>query len=159
MELMSLLILIQFYSNCRNGELEHISFGFCQTLVPVLTPSISPSLSPTLNPLITPLAPRCYQGWTPWMSASVPTVANEGDVETISGLRMRYSFCQEEAMEAIECRAVGEATASQYSGQQTSCNLQNGFTCYHNRQTGGQMCFDYEVRFYCNCKYTKLTLA
>lgn len=86
------------------------------------------------------------------MSASAPTSASKGDIENMATLRQRYAFCQEEAMEAIECRVVGEPTASVYSGQVTACNLQSGFTCYHSNQAQNQMCKDYEVRFYCNCK-------
>nr|KAG5697313.1 hypothetical protein BaRGS_004979 [Batillaria attramentaria] len=64
--------------------------------------------------------------WTAWMSAYTPTLANVGDVETVSALRMRYSFCQEADMESIECRVVGETTHAQRSGQNVTCRLPEG---------------------------------
>lgn len=108
------LPLTTIHSNCRNGDLEHISFGHCETLKPTGVPTLQPHLTP---PGPTPIPSTCYPGWTAWMSASTPTVANTGDVETVDGLRMVYSFCEKAAMESIECRVVGEATASQYSGR------------------------------------------
>ena len=102
--------------------MEHISFGQCQTLIPTAIPSIAPEATPS-GP--TPIPSVCNPGWTSWMSASTPTPANSGDVETFTGLRMLYSFCQESAMESIECRVVGEPTASQYSGKTGSCGPTN----------------------------------
>ncbi|KAK7483904.1 hypothetical protein BaRGS_00024788, partial [Batillaria attramentaria] len=98
-----------------------------------------------------PLPPRCKQGWTAWMSAYTPTLANVGDVETVSALRMRYSFCQEADMESIECRVVGETTHAQRSGQNVTCRLPEGLVCRHRDQTQG-MCYDYELRFFCKCE-------
>ncbi|XP_076461744.1 uncharacterized protein LOC143294198 [Babylonia areolata] len=135
--------------NCRNGDLEHISFGHCET---VAVPTVSPTLLPVLTPSgPTPMPPVCVSGWTSWMSASTPTTANEGDVETLEGLRKVYAFCQDKAMESIECRVVGEPTASMYSGQVTTCNLQHGFSCLHDQQANSETCMDYEVRFFCDC--------
>ena len=99
-------------SNCRNGTLEHITFGACETKP---TPTPGPTLPPVTTP--TPLPSVCQvTGWTQWMSASAPTLANSGDVETLMGLRQLYSFCPEENLESIQCRVVGEETFSMESG-------------------------------------------
>ncbi|XP_048245056.1 mucin-19-like isoform X7 [Haliotis rufescens] len=148
---------------CTNGELKRM--GYCTGSTPfVSTPSVIPTAQPTVSPTIhtvssetatpyatTAIPPTCLStGWTSWMSSSVPTPANIGDIETISGLRKSYSFCDHSMMSAIDCRVVGQNTKAEMSGQKVTCNLREGLKCYHKDQPSG-LCLDFEVRYYCDC--------
>ncbi|XP_067648949.1 mucin-5AC-like [Haliotis asinina] len=151
---------------CTNGELKRM--GYCTGSTPFIsTPSAVPTAQPTVSPTVqtvssetatpyvtTAIPPACLRtGWTSWMSSSVPTPANIGDIETISGLRKSYSFCDHDMMSAIDCRVVGQKTKAEMSGQKVTCNLREGLKCYHKDQSSG-LCLDYEVRYYCDCSAT-----
>lgn len=137
--------------------------GFCSTtphpstVSPVVTPGGMPTPSPTPNsgghPLPeTTMAIKCLRNdWTDWMSASQPSPTNQGDIETISGLRKKYVFCDNYMMTAIQCRVIGTNTMSADSGQKVTCDLKEGLRCLKSSQDNGQYCNDYEVRFDCNC--------
>jgi len=139
------------YSYCDNGEIK--KNGFCSTTAGIPTPK--PSYIPFGHS--TPIAGStmpiyCIDGWSSWMSASIPSVRNEGDLETIAGLRQAYSFCDSAMMTAIQCRVVGINTLFTESGQQgVVCNLAQGLRCNNFDQRAGEICYDYEVRFDCDC--------
>ncbi|XP_052092501.1 mucin-5AC-like [Mytilus californianus] len=147
-----------------NGEMKRN--GFCSTtphpstVSPAIIPVEIPTPSPTSNgggqpSQETTMAIKCLRNdWTDWMSASQPTPTNQGDIETISGLRKKYVFCDNYMMTAIQCRVVGTNTMSADSGQKVTCDLKEGLRCLKASQANGQYCNDYEVRFDCNCGLT-----
>ncbi|XP_041365590.1 SCO-spondin-like, partial [Gigantopelta aegis] len=138
---------------CNSGQLKRM--GFCTGTTPFIAqPSLSPSAMPPVSPTVQQIHPAVCtsSGWTAWMSANTPTPANRGDVENIDSLRKTYSFCAENQMDSIECRVVGPGPMADYAGQKIKCALPDGFRCLHLDQTGGDMCYDYEVRFSCDCK-------
>jgi len=104
------------------------------------------------------MAIKCLKdGWTDWMSAAHPTPTNQGDIETISGLRKKYVFCDDHMLTAIQCRIIGTNVMSADSGQKVSCDLKEGLKCLKTNQDNGQDCNDYEVRLECDCgKYIAL---
>ncbi|WAR09836.1 SSPO-like protein [Mya arenaria] len=113
--------------------------------------TVSPPMY-TASPTVPTLAARCVQnGPTAWMSVSVPTPYNQGDVESIRNLRSQYTFCDASQMTAIECRVVGTTTSSAAAGQRVFCDLRNGLKCYHSDQNPGEQCHNYEVRVTCDC--------
>lgn len=85
------------------------------------------------------------------MSVSVPTAFNRGDVETMEGLREKYTFCDAAMATAIQCRVIGTNTISDKAGQRTTCNLATGLLCNNAWQRNGEICYDYEIRYTCNC--------
>ena len=131
--------------------------GVCSSTVspPVFgtqTPTAKPFIGVTGTPTPAPFPAVCTQsGPTNWMSVSTPTPYNQGDMETIPLLRQQYSFCDISQMTAMECRVVGTAISAAASGQQVTCDLRNGLKCNHADQTNGIECYNYEVRFTCDC--------
>lgn len=96
--------------------------------------------------------PRCdTTGWTAWMSSSTPTESNRSDVETKDSLRRKYTFCSDSQQTSIQCRKVGSQETGRFTEQTVTCNLKDGLQCKGDEQSGDKKCFDYEVRFSCNC--------
>jgi hypothetical protein len=85
----------------------------------------------------------------------------DGDYETISNLRLAYSFCAQPA--AIECRVKqsspqDKAVSYLDAGQRgVACNINRGLVCVDSLQENGEQCLDYEVRVFCtdNCVPTR----
>ena len=134
---------------------------------PTPSPTSDMGKSPTPSPTpvggsqpvkVTTMAIKCLKdGWTDWMSAAHPTPTNQGDIETISGLRKKYVFCDDHMLTAIQCRIIGTNVMSADSGQKVSCDLKEGLKCLKTNQDNGQDCNDYEVRLECDCgKYIAL---
>ena len=142
------------FSYCNNNQVKRT--GVCSSTIspPPLssqTPTMAPYLGVTGTPTPAPLPAACTQsGPTNWMSVSTPTPYNQGDMETIPSLRQKYTFCDISQMTAMECRVVGTSVSAAASGQQVTCDLRNGLRCNHADQTGGP-CYNYEVRFTCDC--------
>ncbi|KAK3611485.1 hypothetical protein CHS0354_039098 [Potamilus streckersoni] len=136
--------------------------GDTPTVQPGIITSQSPSAHPGILPGVTPTAKpypvNClYDGFTTWMSYATPTPYNQGDVETVDSLRKQYTFCDVSQMRSIECRVIGTTKSSAASGQKVTCDLREGLKCYHKDQNAGELCYDYEVRYDCDC--SKPTLA
>ncbi|WAR09829.1 LOW QUALITY PROTEIN: HMCT-like protein [Mya arenaria] len=73
--------------------------------------TVSPPIF-TASPAVPTMTAKCVQnGHTAWMSVSVPTPYNQGDVDSIRNLRSQYTFCDASQMTAIECRVVGTTTS------------------------------------------------
>ncbi|XP_021374155.1 SCO-spondin-like [Mizuhopecten yessoensis] len=109
----------------------------------------------TLPPGPTVLPPVCVaNGWTSWMSIAVPTAFNRGDVETMEGLREKYTFCDDSMITEIQCRVIGTNTMAGQAGQRATCNLAKGLVCNNAYQRNGEICYDYEVRYNCDCAPT-----
>ena len=146
---------IVFFSYCNNNQVKRT--GVCSSTIspPPLssqTPTMAPYIGVTGTPTPAPLPAACTQsGPTNWMSVSTPTPFNQGDMETIPLLRRQYSFCDISQMTALECRVVGTSISAAASGQKVTCDLRNGLRCNHADQTGGSECYNYEVRFTCDC--------
>ncbi|XP_052248669.1 mucin-5AC-like isoform X9 [Dreissena polymorpha] len=133
---------------CDNNQIKRT--GVCSSTTSPVVSSTTPYIT-TTTPLPT-LPPQCVQnGPTAWMSVSAPTPFNQGDIESISDLRAKYTFCDASQMTAIECRVVGTQTSSAAAGQRVFCDLRNGLKCYHSNQAAGEQCLNYEVRVTCNC--------
>ncbi|KAK3611483.1 hypothetical protein CHS0354_039095 [Potamilus streckersoni] len=122
------------------------------------SPTAQPGILTGVTPTAKPYPVNCmYDGFTTWMSYATPTPYNQGDVETVDSLRKQYTFCDVSQMRSIECRVIGTTKSSAASGQKVTCDLREGLKCYHKDQNAGEFCYDYEVRFDCDC--SKPTLA
>ncbi|XP_070537612.1 mucin-2-like [Ptychodera flava] len=88
--------------------------------------------------------------WTEWMddeNGGTLDPYSIGEFELINDLRGPYGFCDEPT--DIEC-ALADDTNTPYneSGQVSlTCNLQQGFMCFHSQQSGD--CFNYAIRVLC----------
>ena len=137
---------------------------------PLLSPKTDEFGIPLLNPLVTdafgqphasnntliPQPYTCVQGWSPFMNVDNPknkSVASEiyggGDIESLSALRQRYSFCAHPT--SIQCRSAKDQYPYIRTGDvDVICDVNKGLLCMNRKQTDGE-CADYEVSFYCNC--------
>ncbi|XP_070561348.1 mucin-5AC-like isoform X2 [Ptychodera flava] len=92
---------------------------------------------------------ECYE-WTEWMDdedGGTLEPSSIGEFELIHNLRGPYGFCDEPT--DIEC-ALADDTNTPYNetGQVSlTCNLQQGFMCFHSQQSGD--CFNYAIRVLC----------
>ncbi|XP_019623677.1 PREDICTED: mucin-2-like isoform X2 [Branchiostoma belcheri] len=89
--------------------------------------------------------------WTQWYSVSTPTALTGGDFETIDSIRQLYSFCPKTMLTAVECRTIGYNQAAHETGQVVTCDTQNGLICLNADQPMGKDCYNYEIRFFCEC--------
>ncbi|KAK3108253.1 hypothetical protein FSP39_004202 [Pinctada imbricata] len=95
-----------------------------------------------------PYAPVPACQWTPWMNSHVKTTAVTGEFETISNLRLMYSFCEYPVK--IECRDAASKTPYDKTAQLgVSCDVNRGLLCDDLNQNSASGCLDYEVRVYC----------
>lgn len=102
-------------------------------------------------PATTPSEGVCIDGWTEWMNTHTPGPEDWDDRDDLDTLAEKYTFCAPHMIVDTECRPVGPATpASQYS---IVCNINNGLYCSDILQSPDH-CFDYEIRFRCDCSLT-----
>ena len=80
------------------------------------------------------------------MNVDTP-LSGDGDVETLSALRVYNTFCDSPV--EVACREVGTGVDSIATGQRVTCDLGTGLRCLNWENNGA--CKDYEVRFYCPC--------
>ena len=94
-----------------------------------------------------PYAPTPSCMWSPWMNSHTKITKSKGEYETISNLRMKYSFCEFPAK--IECREIATKQSYNIVNQKgVSCDVNRGLVCEDINQNNGH-CKDYEVRVYC----------
>lgn len=137
---------------------------------PILSPKTDEFGIPLLNPQVTdafgqphysnntliPQPYKCVQGWSPFMNVDNPknkSVASEifggGDIESLSALRQKYSFCAEPS--SIKCQSVNDKYPYTRTGDvDVICNVKKGLLCMNRKQADGE-CEDYEVSVYCDC--------
>lgn len=137
---------------------------------PILSPKTDEFGIPLLNPQVTnafgqphytnntliPQPYKCVQGWSPFMNVDNPknkSVASEifggGDIESLSALRQKYSFCAEPS--SIKCQSVSDKYPYTLTGDvDVICNVEKGLLCMNRKQANGE-CKDYEVSVYCDC--------
>lgn len=117
--------------------------------IPTPAPHVAPVTLSSLPP--TGSYMTCNHGWTNVMNSDNPEGVNKGDIESYASLRTTAIFCDISNIIAIECVDLSTGKLSQDSGQILTCNKQIGLACLDSDQSGG-VCFDYGVRFYCDCK-------
>ncbi|WAR09825.1 MFGM-like protein [Mya arenaria] len=155
------IIVFPVTSYCDQHQVKRT--GVCTGTPPPVSSTVTSSVtvSPpiyTASPTVPTMTAKCVQnGPTAWMSVSVPTPYNQGDVDSIRNLRSQYTFCNASQMTAIECRVVGTTTSSAAAGQRVFCDLRNGLKCYHSDQNPGEQCHNYEVRVTCDCSLPHTT--
>ncbi|XP_054708363.1 hemocytin-like [Uloborus diversus] len=120
---------------CHDYEIRF--FCPCSTQVPEIT-----TPAPTLPP------GPCIFGWSDWFNSHTPN--NRGDFETIQSSRTNHLFCSNDMISAIECRRVGH-TVQEHLQQGVLCDLQVGLICSQESLNGDETCWDYEIRFFCDC--------
>lgn len=99
----------------------------------------------------TPSEGVCIDGWTEWMNTHTPSPGDWDDRDDLDSLTEKYNFCAPHMIVDTECRPVGPAApSSQYA---IVCNINNGLYCNDALQRPGH-CFDYEMRFRCDCSLT-----
>ncbi|XP_078657634.1 uncharacterized protein LOC144903401 isoform X4 [Branchiostoma floridae x Branchiostoma belcheri] len=120
---------------------------------PPMTTAAHQTTSPGTTIPTTPqtLPPLCEYPdrdfWTQWMSVGHPG-NGQGDIDTIEILRTKYSFCENNMITAIDCRVISLHESPEDAGQKVVCDAQIGLICVNSDQ---QACYDYEVRFFCEC--------
>ena len=87
------------------------------------------------------------------MSATVPNLANGGDRETTDLLRPKYGFCKDDQIIDINCRVIGQRAVNFFFGQNVTCDANTGLLCLNSNQGLNGECMDYEISYFCNCKY------
>ncbi|XP_022252614.1 hemocytin-like [Limulus polyphemus] len=107
-------------------------------------------------PFITTTPPQtpapCVSGWTNWISSHV--VDDKGDYETLQNIEAKHFKlpCESKMITAIECRPIG--ISPNLPKQNIVCEIKLGLICQNKQGKGGQKCYDYEVRFLCECEGT-----
>ncbi|XP_070561350.1 mucin-3B-like isoform X2 [Ptychodera flava] len=97
--------------------------------------------------------------WTEWMDDENGTTlepSSIGEFELIDQLRGPYGFCDQPT--DIECALANDTNTPYNETGQVSltCNLQQGFLCFHSQQSGD--CFNYAIRVLCPTPCTSLTI-
>ncbi|XP_070561391.1 uncharacterized protein [Ptychodera flava] len=93
----------------------------------------------------------CYE-WTEWMhdeAGANVELSEKGEFQQVDQLRGRYDFCEDPI--DIECGlAAHPHTPYDQTGQvNLTCNLENGFMCFHSDQPGDSNCLNYAIRVQC----------
>ncbi|WAQ93429.1 MFGM-like protein [Mya arenaria] len=128
---------------------------------PTMTPPSQKTGVPTMTPPSVTGVPgttghyNCTQGWTSAMSVTTSAITGD-ELETISDLRRRYEFCDDEMIVSIRCAdLISEKTAEEL-GQKVTCDMTQGLICKGADQAGGK-CADYTVQLYCDCEAPLMT--
>ncbi|XP_070561351.1 mucin-2-like [Ptychodera flava] len=109
----------------------------------------SPGTTAVTQPSTNVHVEECSE-WTEWMddeNGATLDPASIGEFELINQLRGPYGFCDEPT--DIEC-ALADDTNTPYNetGQVSlTCNLEQGFLCFHSQQSGD--CLNYAIRVLC----------
>ncbi|XP_055937840.1 hemocytin-like [Argiope bruennichi] len=110
----------------------------CPTLPPPTTTIPPPTLEPG----------ECLYGWTEWFNNHYPD--GRGDYESIQSSRVNHIFCANDMISAIECRKAGSLETGLLQ-RGVECDLQVGVICRQESLGEQEYCWDYEVRFFCDC--------
>ncbi|GBM40031.1 hypothetical protein AVEN_3213-1, partial [Araneus ventricosus] len=110
----------------------------CPTLPPPTTTLPPPTLEPGL----------CVYGWTEWYNNHYPD--GRGDYESIQSSRVNHIFCASDMITAVECRKAGSLETGLLQ-RGVECDLQAGLICRQESLGEQEFCWDYEVRFFCEC--------
>lgn len=95
------------------------------------------------------------KGWTEWMDTSKPSASGESEI--LPELRKRYTFCSNNELTAVQCRLTKDSQLLNQISSNVQCTKDRGLVCNNFE---GQICGDYEVRFFCDCNTTgKIILA
>ncbi|XP_070560270.1 mucin-5AC-like [Ptychodera flava] len=91
----------------------------------------------------------CFE-WTEWLddeNGGTLDPSSIGEFELLAQLRGPYGFCDQPT--DIECRLSDlPHTPYNQTGQVAlTCDLQQGFLCFHSQQSG--LCFNYAIRLLC----------
>nr|XP_006820506.1 PREDICTED: mucin-5AC-like [Saccoglossus kowalevskii] len=131
---------IRFYCDCAKT-----------TVQPGTLASTEKPTWPTPEPFVVQPAVCTETGWTDWFNIDEPgTGKMDGDFEVMPRLRTQYKFCEESMISSVECRSTESKASFESLGQEGHCT-KRGFMCMNKFQTSGQLCLDYEIRFYCIC--------
>nr|XP_045582100.1 uncharacterized protein LOC123745535 [Procambarus clarkii] len=113
--------------------------------------------SSTVSSSDTTTKPTCVNGWTSWMNTHTPSPQDWDDMDDLRSLAEKYTFCASHEILYTQCQVVGLGLSPEASGQVAiTCNLNAGLQCIDSLQAP-QHCFDYEVRFYCDCSQSTTT--
>lgn len=82
--------------------------------------------------------------WTDWLNSDGP--GGKGDYELLANFAKDGRSCPTPVQ--IECRVAGVEGAPNSKNVYT-CDKTAGSICENNKQSGGQLCQDHEVRFLC----------
>ncbi|WAR09835.1 CRAM-like protein [Mya arenaria] len=159
---------------CEDGPLQKcvdykIKF-FCSCHTEMTTPSVTTIVKPppgmdngvpTMTPPSVTGVPgktgiyNCTQGWTSAMSVTTSSITGD-DLETITDLRRKYEFCDDEKIVSIRCADLISDKTAKELGQKVTCDMTQGLICKGADQPGGK-CADYMVQLYCDCDASMTT--
>ncbi|KAK7066927.1 Mucin-5B [Halocaridina rubra] len=101
----------------------------------------------------------CIHGWTDWMNTHTPGPSDWDDKDDLQSLSLQYQFCPAHHIIDTQCQVVGIGQSYELAGQVgIICNINNGLQCNDDLQAP-QRCYDYEIRFFCDCGITTLSMA
>lgn len=108
------------------------------------------------NNTLIPQPYKCVQGWSSFMNVDTPkdaVVSGElygaGDIESLSALRQKFSFCAHPT--SIKCQSVLDKVPYTVTGDKdVVCDVDKGLLCVNRKQMSG-LCEDYEVSVFCEC--------
>nr|XP_042904159.1 uncharacterized protein LOC107439698 isoform X4 [Parasteatoda tepidariorum] len=91
---------------------------------------------------------ECKLGWTEWINSNNPNDNNGHDVEDLrSFIKDGRIPCSLDKVQDIHCRVAQSQQPAELSGQDVTCNIENGFICNGEQE----FCYDYEIRVFCEC--------
>ncbi|GIY74808.1 EGF-like repeat and discoidin I-like domain-containing protein 3 [Caerostris extrusa] len=131
---------------CYDYEVRYFCPCAATTLAPTTLPTTTVTTPPTLQPGI------CVFGWTEWFNSHHPD--NRGDYESIQSSRFNHIFCSSDMITSIECRRAGTDGIGLLQ-RGVYCDLQAGLICSQDYLGEQESCWDYEVRFFCDCPTTE----
>ncbi|XP_071530009.1 uncharacterized protein [Panulirus ornatus] len=112
------------------------------------TPGLVPS---TTTEITSTTAPVCVDGWTQWMNTHTPSPDDWDDMDDLRSLGEKYTFCAAHQIVDTQCQVVGLKMRAEAAGQvDVVCTINTGLQCNDDLQAP-QHCYDYEMRFYCDC--------
>ncbi|XP_075043963.1 uncharacterized protein LOC142103722 [Mixophyes fleayi] len=110
---------------------------------------------PTTTSAITTTENLCYKcHWTQWIDLNHPTSKESGgDQESFETAEEKgIKVCRDkQSIHDIQCRATSYPNIPfENLGQNATCNVETGLFCRNNNNVGPMnMCYNYEVQFYC----------
>ncbi|KAK3857259.1 hypothetical protein Pcinc_036476, partial [Petrolisthes cinctipes] len=118
----------------------------------------APYISKTWPPEVTGQY-ECVNGWTEWMNTHTPNPENWDDMDDLRSLSTKYAFCDAHQIMDTECQVVGMGLPADVLNQYgIICNTNNGLQCNDDLQAPDH-CYDYEIRFFCDCSLMTTTAA
>ncbi|GFQ92410.1 SCO-spondin, partial [Trichonephila clavata] len=134
---------------CRTAESKQRPFDVGQVVTCDLQSGLQLHHQPTTPPPPPTLEPGlCVYGWTEWFNNHQPD--NRGDYESIQSSRVNHIFCANDMNICHRVRQIG-TTATSLLQHGVHCDLQYGLICSQGLSREYEACWDYEVRFFCDC--------